>query len=741
MKWSIRAGRECGANSFDVDGTRVMLDYESGLKSVAERRPPAIAEGPRARRSVTPATLIALALRNKLFILAVALACAAGGFALTKLLTPRYVAAAQIYLDPRGLPGLEGAANQGQDSTGFINFVETQTRILTSQVVLERVVEAEKLTQDPEFGATTSFLGKLFGRLGRAPTQEEMVAGAVRALGAKIVVRRPERTFIIDIAATSDNAQKSARIANAVAQAYIDVRASMHSDAAHQAASSFTARLDGLRERLLIAEKAVEAYKAENGFVGTRDSYIDEQRLKELNQQLTYARTRLEDMRSRFEQAQRAARSDTELAAIAASMNLVTLNALRGQQAEASQKLADLSAELGPQHPVVKNATARLAETKRLVNAELARVAGSLRKDYERARSTEEALSREMQKLEGKAVVSAQASVKLRDLEREVEVSRSIYESFLTRSRQTGEARQLDAASTHIITMATPPIARSFPPGAGLMTGAGFVAGLTFGLGLAFLRERGFGGLGPEEGSRRDAEAEPMRVAVTDATKFTVRGPAAGRDRLELTRLGIPFVRPFADRRELEAVVSRFSALVGEGARRPVVVGLVGDAPGAIRTVMAVNIALALRLQQLEVALVDADRDDAALTVLIEDGLQAFGDADDPFVRTDDSVLLALPAIDRRSRADGAVERIVDGFRNGDPAEVDIVLCDGVGADEALFERLDFVAPVLGREQDEEQAIAELPEALRAKIALILRVDHSDPWLPRRDRAAARKTA
>lgn len=449
-----------------------MLDYDSGSKSLAEReRPererPAAAEAPRPRSSVTPGRLIALALRNKLFILAVALACAAGGYALTKLLTPRYVAAAQIYLDPRGLPGLEGDANQGQDSTGFINFVETQTRILTSQVVLERVVAAENLTEDPEFGAATSIFGKLFGRFGRTPTKEEIADGAVRVLGTKITVRRPERTFIIDIAASSDNAQKSARIANAVAQAYIDVRSAMHSDAAHQAATSFTGRLDGLRERLLVAEKAVEEYKAENGFVGTRDSYIGEQRLKELNQQLTFARTRLEDTRSRYEQAQRAVHSDTELAAIAANMNLMTLNALRGQQAEAAQKLADLSAELGPQHPVVKNAMARLAETRRLVSTELARVAVSLRKDYERARGTEEALNREMQKLEGKAVVSAQASVKLRDLEREVEVSRTIYESFLTRSRQTGEARQLDAASTHIITMATPPIARSFRPAPG----------------------------------------------------------------------------------------------------------------------------------------------------------------------------------------------------------------------------------------------------------------------------------
>lgn len=717
-----------------------MLDYGAERREAAEAVSSGSAVGPRVDGRLTAGGLLSLALRRKLFILAVAFACALAGFALTKALTPRYVATAQIYLDPRGLPGLENDRNApGQDSTGFINFVETQTRIITSQVVLERVVAKEKLTADPEFSASSSLLSRLFGRGGPAETTTDATAGAIRALGTRIVVRRPERTFIIDISATSNEPNKSARIANAVAQAYIDVRASMQSDAARQAASSFTGRLGSLRERLMAAEKQVEAYKAAHGFVGTRELYVNEQSLKELNQQFNYARARLEDTRSRYEQVQRARRSDSELAAIAASLNLATLTALRSQQADALQKLADLSAELGPMHPAVKNAAARVAETRRLVDAELGRVAGSVRKDFERARSLEEALSRDVRRLEQNQVASGQASVKLRDLEREVEVSRSIYESFLTRSRQTGEARQLDAASTHIITMAAPPIARSFPPGAALLTASGFVLGLGLGLGLAFFRE-GFGvSQGPIEATKRvrAAKRRTESFAVTDATRFTVRDAVGSQDVIELTRLGIPFVRPFADRRELDAVAFRLSDLLAES-ERPLVIGFVGDAPGAVRTIMALNIALALRLQELQVALIDADESYAALTVLVEDGVEALGDATSPYVETRDAVLLGLPAIDHTSDSAGAIGRIIGELRSGEPAMTDIVLCDGIATDKESLDQVDWIVPVLGREQDESDAVRALPEAVRSKIALILRFDHSDPWLARSD---ARKSA
>ena len=70
-----------------------------------------------------------------------------------------------------------------------------------------------------------------------------------------------------------------------------------------------------------------------------RDQYIDEQSLKELNQQLNYARTRLkEDARSRFQQLQRARASSPDIGMLTATLNSPTLTNLRAPQAAVLNK-------------------------------------------------------------------------------------------------------------------------------------------------------------------------------------------------------------------------------------------------------------------------------------------------------------------------------------------------------------------------------------------------------------------
>ena len=77
---------------------------------------------------------------------------AAGAYAFSRLAAPRFMATAQIFIDPRGLQVLENDINsRQQDSNTAINFVESQARIVTSQSVLSRVIDSERLTEDSEF--------------------------------------------------------------------------------------------------------------------------------------------------------------------------------------------------------------------------------------------------------------------------------------------------------------------------------------------------------------------------------------------------------------------------------------------------------------------------------------------------------------------------------------------------------------------------------------------------------------
>ena len=475
--------------------------------------------------------------RNWALILGVAAACAIAGFGMSKLLTPRYIATAQIYIDPHGLPGVDKEGTpQGEDSNGFINFVESQSLVITSRIVLERVAANEKLAQDDEFVGAPSPLSHLFAGAPRGNPADDSLNAAVAALASRITVHRPERTFVIDLSVRSRDPEKAARLADAVANAFIEVQSSMRSDSARQTTNSLTNRLEALRAQLMAAEKRVEDFRAENGLVGTREQTVTEQQLREMNQQITLARTRLEEARAHYDQILAGRGHGGDVGALAVSLNLPSLAPLRAQQAEAAQKLADLSAELGPRHPLVKDAAARVSEASRAVDAELARFAQSVRNDYARAKELEASLSRQLDGLKQQALANDQTSVGLRDLQREADAARNVYELFVTRSRQTGDIQQVDANALNmrIISMASAPKDRSFPPSASLLGGTGFIIGLGAGFALAALRERRYAGpaIEAQRGEFRDCEIAAARGdrATGAGAEAKIRGvPAVHR--------------------------------------------------------------------------------------------------------------------------------------------------------------------------------------------------------------------
>lgn len=144
-------------------------------------------------------------------------------------------------------------------------------------------MQAEGLDKDPEFGgeATKTGLSRLLADLlprGGEPPRDGLLY-ALAALDKQVAVRRGERTFVIDIAVTSREATKSARIANALANAYLDDQASVRADAAQRATGALTGRLEELRNRLRVAEEKAERYKEANNIVGVGGKSIGEEQL------------------------------------------------------------------------------------------------------------------------------------------------------------------------------------------------------------------------------------------------------------------------------------------------------------------------------------------------------------------------------------------------------------------------------------------------------------------------------
>src|SRR5205085_10482483 len=116
-------------------------------------------------------------------------------------------------------------------------------------------------------------------------------------------------------------------------------------------------------------------------------------------------------------------------------------------------------------------------------------LAQAARGDYERAQATRQALFARLNGLKQDAVATNQALVRLRELEREVEASRAVYQAFLTRSRETSEQERVNTTNVRVLSEANTPNKRAWPPRAMLVLALALAFGSAAGAGLGFVRD------------------------------------------------------------------------------------------------------------------------------------------------------------------------------------------------------------------------------------------------------------
>jgi polysaccharide biosynthesis transport protein len=427
------------------------------------------------------------------------------------VLTPhQFTAVTQILIDPTDLRAVGTEATPlSQMSDAALLQVESQVRVLTSDTVLRRVVEAEGLDHDPEFARGPSIVSVL---LGKDAIPGGSALAALNELKRRVVVKRAERTFVVDVDVTSRDPMKAVRLANAVAQAYLAEQTQVRSDAARQVSQSLSARLKELKERVRDSEQQVESYKARNNLVASNGQLVTEQQLTELSNQLGAARAHTAEAKARLDQVEQVQRRKDETGAFPEAIQSPTITALRSQYAEIMRREAEQMTTLGARHPAVIEIEAQAERLRGVIADEVSRIALSARGEYETAKSSEQTLADNLDTLKHTALASNEAMVGLRELERDVQASRSVYESFLVRARETGEQEQLDTKNIRVLSKADLPQRRSSPPPSLLIAMAALMLGAATGTGIVLVRPPA------QDGLQRLNASEAFRKIVASVT-------------------------------------------------------------------------------------------------------------------------------------------------------------------------------------------------------------------------------
>jgi polysaccharide biosynthesis transport protein len=443
--------------------------------------------------------------RRKLTMLIAFLAVIGLALLYLVIIPSHYYASASILIDPRLGRGLSVDPSQPNTSSTDASTIDSQVKLLTSQEVLLRVVKSQNLEHDSEFGLKPpGLLARLFGRA-KDPSKEDLTP-VLKALDEAITIKRPERTYLVEIQVNSVDPVKAANIANAIAHAYIDNQVENRIESATSDLKWVRERMDTLQTQIQAASDKVEAYKSENHIVTTEGLASNEQQVSDLTKELGFARGRESEAKAKLDQIRRAARSN-QLDAQSGALNSATIERLRSEQATAERDVARLSNTLGSRHPALLEAEASAAKVKQLIANELQRIQIGAADDYAAAHANEVQLEARIDQLKAQSNTASMNLVPLRQLEREVDALRGSYERF-AKIRDNLNEQEAESPPARIVTVARPPLNPSSPRKS-IILFLGVGGGLFTAMAAALIHENLAG-----EGPISDSPPVPAKAAV-----------------------------------------------------------------------------------------------------------------------------------------------------------------------------------------------------------------------------------
>ena len=631
------------------------------------------------------------------------------GLGLTYLaFTPTtYTATVSVLVDarPRAPVGSDPAANVNAQADTIL--VESQVKLFSSDTVLRRVVQREGLADDPDFVPVgVGLRARLMAAIGLgspAPVTEDRVSRAVLSLARLVIVKRSERTYVIDVDVSSRDPVKAARLANSVAEAYLTDQVDARATNVRRDASWLNQRIGELQARVQDAENRVQAYRAEHGITDANGKSVGDQELADLSSELGKARARVIDAKTRWERYREVVNSSRINDLPADASKSAVLDKLRGQYAEITRQEANLRTTLGDRHPAMLEVQNQLRDTRAQITAELKRLADAAGVEYQVARDAEKETVKRVEEARGATNTRNQSSVELRELERDVDASKAVYEKFL-RARETNDVQNADGPGARVIAPALPPTAPSAPKTMAILF-ASVASGLFAGIGLALFNDY-MAQAGPTIPRRRDPDMDGEGALDTEAPPLIVTTPRIGARRAAIGSLWEWMTRTRADENKLgtagspleevarapesefsRAIAQLHKALMGgveprRGRRRRARVMLVASMDdGAGKTTIAVNLARWAAKSGQRTLLIDANPEQPGLARVIPAGAVAglidLGGQSRPVYKVSPDLWL-VPILAAEERVVARLERRADVERIDQMSRsFDLVIMDG----------------------------------------------------------------
>ncbi|MCC6597809.1 MAG: polysaccharide biosynthesis tyrosine autokinase [Alphaproteobacteria bacterium] len=359
-----------------------------------------------------------------------------------------------------------------------------EIEILRSRTIGRKFVERLNLLSDPEFNPRFKYndelasqnrepAGQPFKKLSvygselenlPADLVEKEISDVVTNFLARLNVRSIPGSMAIQVEYTSTDPNKAALIANTVADVYIEQRLENKFQATKKITDWLDQRLQNLRTQVQESESAVAKYKEKHNITeGIRKSDISTEQLSALTGEMTRAKTKVAETEARLKEIQILAEQPGLIETTLETASSPLIQNLKSRQAMAESSLSELSTRYGPRHPKILKVKSELGELKSQIETEISKIAKSIENEVIFAKARVTALENGLTDYAGQQHENNEAMIELRELMRQAESTRLIYDTFLKSYKKSDDQEKLQSPEARIISYAVPPRAPSYP--------------------------------------------------------------------------------------------------------------------------------------------------------------------------------------------------------------------------------------------------------------------------------------
>lgn len=557
-------------------------------------------------------------------------ACAATTLALGVahyLITPKqYMATATVQIERKSAAPVLSDQNTW-DNYWNIEFYPTQYELLRSRGLAERVVRNLDLTNTRN-GGSGAGAAKAAATPATAADDAAALGAAAQGLLGGLSVDPIRNTSLVRIGYRSEDPAYAARIANAFAEAYIDLGIEDRYTSAGKASSFLSSQIETLKSEIQAKENELQRFSRTSDIVGGVDPATNDvlKRLETLNADYLGAKRVRIEKEARYHEVQAAAKET-----VADSLSGGLVSELRSNQLKMERDYETKLKTYKPDWPAMVTLKADIEKGQQHLKGLIEEMGARARRDalaeYQTALRQEQTLAAEVGRSKGEAINQSSAAVEYTNLKVEIETRRQMFDELLKKQSETEVSARLQGtrdSNIRIIDSALMP-GGPFRPSLRQDLTYGLMLGLLLGVGIAFLIEFLDRTIkSPEEIERRlklptlavvpditetgrvygygvDSGAKGARPAAGGAKPAADRARSAASEQIEL----VPHDRPRSPISEVYR--SLRTSLLLSTAEELKVIAVTSATAGEGKTATASNLGVVLAQLGRRVLIVDAD--------------------------------------------------------------------------------------------------------------------------------------